>query len=124
MQIRERLMAYGPNSFVASRRILSSTETQHGVSLQPLVSLLNRMLKGLHGGRCATVDMDNVRDHIMAAEMPRDVQENALHHLRNAVRYISKGETGAARWELSTVRQSLLQHRSGHVRLETRVLRG
>ena len=117
-------MAYGPNSFGVSRRVLSSTETHQAVSLQPLVSLLNRMLNGLHGGRCAAMDMDDVRDRVLAAELHRDVRENALHHLRNAARYISNGEIGAARWELSTVRQSLLVHRAGHVRLETTALRG
>lgn len=117
-------MTCGPQSFAVSRRIPSSTQSRQTVGLQPLVSLLNRMLTGLLRGRCSAVDMDEVQDHVFDAAIPGEIRNNALHHLRNAARYISLGETGAARWELSTVRQSLQVHLAGQVRLETTCRRG
>jgi hypothetical protein len=124
MHIRERLMTCGPKSFTGPRKFFSSTQSRQAVNLQPLVSLLNRLLNGLRGGRCSTVDMDELREQILDAGIPGEIRENALHHVRNAVRYIRLGETGAARWELSTVRQALRVHLAGPVRLETTFNRG
>lgn len=106
-------MTCGPQSFTGPRKFFSSTQSRQVVNLQPLVSMLNRMLNGLRVGRCSAKDMDDVLGRILDAGIPGEIRENALHHLRNAARYISLGETGAARWELSTVRQSLRVHVAG-----------
>ncbi len=51
-------MTCGPQYFTGPRKFFSSTQSRQAVNLQPLDSLLNRMLNGLRGGRCSAVDMD------------------------------------------------------------------
>ena len=103
-------MAYNPSMFSGDRSVRRlQVEVGHTPTarVQDLTVSVNVILRHLHAPERARQSLEQARCLLQILRVSVELKVRAARHLQNADQYLSRGESGAARWELDALRHVL-----------------
>jgi hypothetical protein len=109
----ESEMAYQAKMFSVDRTVRRmDVETGHRplARLQELTLCVSGILRQIHCPDRSRRSIEHARTLLHSVDVSLEVKGRATRHLQNADQYLSRGENGAARWEIVSLRHILARH--------------
>ncbi|MFN5074228.1 MAG: hypothetical protein ACK5KS_03810 [Planctomyces sp.] len=106
-------MAYQAKMFSVDRTVRRmDVETGHRplARLQELTLCVSGILRQIHCPDRSRRSIEHARTLLHSVDVSLEVKGRATRHLQNADQYLSRGENGAARWEIVSLRRILARH--------------
>ncbi|MFM7835923.1 MAG: hypothetical protein ACKPJD_29365 [Planctomycetaceae bacterium] len=106
-------MAYQAKMFSVDRTVRRlDVETSHRplAQLQELTLCVSGILRQIHCPDRSRRSIEHARTLLHSVDVSLEVKGRAVHHLQNADQYLARGEQGAARWEIMSLRHVLARH--------------
>lgn len=106
-------MAYQAKMFSVGRNVRRmDVESGHRplAQLQELTSCVSGILRHIHCPDRSRQAIEHARNLLHSLTASAETRVRAARHLQNADQYLARGESGAARWELVSLRQVLARH--------------
>ncbi|MFN9218246.1 MAG: hypothetical protein ACK6D0_10430 [Planctomyces sp.] len=106
-------MAYQSIMFCVDRSVRRmDVETGHRplARLQELTLCVSGILRQIHCPDRSRRSIEHARTLLHSVDVSLEVKGRATRHLQNADQYLSRGENGAARWEIVSLRRILARH--------------
>lgn len=106
-------MAYQAKMFSVARNVRRmDVEFSHRplAQLQELTSCVSGILRHIHCPDRSRRAIEHARNLLHSLAASAETKVRAARHLQNADQYLTRGESGAARWELVSLRHILARH--------------
>lgn len=106
-------MAYQAKMFSVDRTVRRlDVETSHRplAQLQELTLCVSGILRQIHCPDRSRRSIEHARTLLHSLSTSAETKVRATRHLQNADQYLARGEHGAARWEIMSLRHVLACH--------------
>lgn len=106
-------MAYQAKMFSVDRSVRRiDVETGHRpvAQLQELTLCVSSILRQLHCPDRSRRSIEHARNLLHSLPASAETKVRVVRHLQNADQYLDRGESGAARWEIVSLRHILARH--------------